>query len=273
MGIRGRKILSLLLVCTLLPGILSGCGKDQSKSEKEDLPVIKVGSDNYPPYNYLDEDGNPTGIDIELAKEAFSRMGYQTEFVYIDWDLKKDLVEAGDIDCIWGSFSMEGRLDDYKWAGSYMVSNQVVAVDEKSDIYSLADLEGKNVIVQSTTKPEGIFLDRTDSRIPEVGSLICVENRNLLFTFLAKGYADALAGHETFIRTYMKDEGVSYRILDETLMTVGLGVAFSKNDDRGICDKLDETLEEMRKDGTSEKIIGKYLEDPAKYLEVEQLAY
>lgn len=273
MGIKGRKIISILLVGCLLSGLLSGCAKETSTKKTEDLPVIKVGSDNYPPYNYLDEDGNPTGIDIDLAREAFSRLGYQAEFVNIDWDQKKGLVEAGDIDCIWGSFSMEGRLDDYKWAGSYMVSDQVVAVDENSDIYSLADLEGKNIVVQSTTKPEEIFLNRSDNRIPEVASVISVENRSLLFTFLSKGYADAIAAHETFIRTYMKDEGVSYRILDDTLMTVGLGVAFSKNDERDICDKLDETLEDMRKDGTSEKIIGKYLDDPAKYLEVDQLAY
>ena len=33
---------------------------------------------------------------------------------------------------IMGCFSMKGRLDDYKWAGPYMVSNQVVAVNENS---------------------------------------------------------------------------------------------------------------------------------------------
>ena len=33
--------------------------------------VITLGSDSYPPYNYLNEDGVPTGIDVELATEAF----------------------------------------------------------------------------------------------------------------------------------------------------------------------------------------------------------
>ena len=32
-------------------------------------------------------------------------------------------------------------------------------------------------------------------------------------------------------------------------------------------------FEEMRKDGTSLKIIGKYLDDPEKYLEVDDLGY
>ncbi len=255
--------------------LLSICffGCKSSEDTSDDLPVIKVGSDNYPPYNYLDEDGVPTGIDVDLATEAFRRMGYQVEIVQIDWENKTTLVENGDIDCIWGCFSMEGRLDDYKWAGSYMVSNQVVAVNNSSDIYSLADLAGKNVAVQSTTKPETIFLKNNDERIGKLGNLISLEKRELIFTFLGKGYVDAIAAHETSIIQYNKDYDTNYRILSEPLMTVGIGVAFSKYDDRGICEKLDETLEEMRLDGTSEKIISKYLDNASSYLEVDKLDY
>ncbi len=257
-----------LLVCSL-----AGCAGQSTTDTTQEMPVIKVGSDNYPPYNYLDEDGVATGIDVELATEAFKRMGYKVEFTYIDWENKKELVEEGSIDCIMGCFSMEGRLSDYKWAGSYMVSNQVVAVAEDSNIYTLADLEGKKIAVQSTTKPEGVFMGRRDSRIPEIAQLISLEKRELMYTFLSKGYVDAIAAHETAILQYMKDYNVTYRILPEYLMTVGIGVAFAKDDDRGICEELDKTLEEMRTDGTSVKIIGKYLENPEKYLEVEQLEY
>ncbi len=266
--------LHMLCLCLAVP-LLSGCslGTGASSSAQTERPVIKVGSDNYPPFNYLDEDGIPTGIDVELATEAFERMGYQAEIVYIDWEKKNELVESGEIDCIWGCFSMEGRLEDYRWAGSYMVSRQVVAVNADSDIETLADLKGKTLAVQSTTKPEGIFLKRTDPRIPKLENLISLGDRALIYTFLEKGYADAVAAHETSILQYMKDYDADYRILDEPLMTVGIGAAFAKGDERGICEELDRTLEEMRQDGTSEKIIGKYLESPEKYLEVDQLAY
>ena len=68
------------------------------------MPVIVVGSDNYPPFNYMGTDGAPTGIDVELATEAFRRLGYRAKFVTIDWEKKKELVENDTIDCIWGSF-------------------------------------------------------------------------------------------------------------------------------------------------------------------------
>ena len=132
----------------------------------------------------------PTGIDVELATEAFRRMGYQVDVVQINWEKKKELLESGEIDCIMGCFSMEGRLDEYRWAGPYIASRQVVAVNESSDIYKLSDLEGKNLAVQSTTKPEGIFLNRTDERIPKLGNLISLGHRELIYTFLGKGYVD-----------------------------------------------------------------------------------
>ena len=64
-----------------------------------------------------------------------------------------------------------------------------------------------------------------------------------------------------------------FRILEEPLMITGIGVAFAKDDDRGICEQMEQTLEEMRQDGTSLKIVEKYLDDPEKYLEVDDLGY
>lgn len=154
-----------------------------------------------------------------------------------------------------------------------MVSRQVVAVNPESNIYHLQDLAGKTLAVQSTTKPEGIFLRRNDSRIPKLENLLSMGDRALIYTLLGKGYADAVGAHETSILQYMKDYDMKYRILPEPLMTVGIGVAFDKKDRRGLCQELDKTLREMRQDGTSEKIIGKYLENPKQYLEVEKLAY
>jgi len=244
---KGKRVIAGILLVGILATALAGCkNADVTKKERE-KPVITLGSDSYPPYNYLNEDGIPTGIDVELATEAFRRMGYQVDVVQINWEKKKELVESGEIDCIMGCFSMEGRLDDY--------------------------LEGKNLAVQSTTKPEGIFLNRTDERIPKLGNLISLGHRELIYTFLGKGYVDAVAAHEESIVQYMKDYDASFRILEDPLMVVGIGVAFAKEDDRGICEQMDQTLEEMRQDGTSLKIIKKYLDDPQKYLEVDNLGY
>ena len=55
---------------------------------------------------------------------------------------------------------MEGRLNDYRWAGPYIASRQVVAVNENSDIHKLSDPERKNLAVQSTQT--GRYLSEAD---------------------------------------------------------------------------------------------------------------
>lgn len=264
-----RAGLVLGAVCCLALA-LGSCG-GQTETERvthSDLPVILVGSDNYPPFHYEDANGQPTGIDVDLAKEAFRRMGYQAVFVTIDWEDKQDLVERGEIDCIWGSFSSDGREDQYLWTEPYLYSRQVVAVRQDSDIQTLADLAGKRVAVQSTTKPEELFLAHTDPRIPRVAEVFSLQDRELIYPYLSKGYADALAAHETAILQCMSDYSLDYRILDEPLLTVGLGVAFARTDQRGLDKELSRTFEEMRADGSLEQIVGRYLDEPQRLLEV-----
>ena len=259
---------TLLAASTALGG-LSACGGTDAKNSG--LPQILIGSDTYPPYIYLNNDGTPAGIDVEIATEAFRRMGYAARFEVIDWEQKTALVESGAIDCIWGCFSMQGRETLYRWAGPYMVSRQVVAVNADSSIQSLSDLAGKTVMVQSTSKPEGIFLSGSDPRIPQTVEVFSIEDRSVQYAMLACGYVDAIAAHETAILQYMKDNNAVFRILEEPLLVTGLGVAFAKNDSRGLDHQLNETLAQMREDGTLERIVGKYLEHASQYLEVDTI--
>ena len=260
----------IFIICIVLI-MLFGCKNSKGILEKEskNLPQIIVGSDNYPPYNYEDANGNPTGIDVDLATEAFKRIGYRAVFKSIDWEKKKELVENGEIDCIWGSFSINGREKQYQWTKPYMYSRQVVAVRNDSDIYKLSDLKDKRVAVQSTTKPESIFLSHSNSSIPQIGEVFSLQNRELIYPYLSKGYVDAIAAHETAILQCMSDYDLDYRILDESLLTVGLGVAFSINDDKGLADELSEIFDKMKEDGSMKEIIGKYLDNPEKFMEAD----
>ena len=240
-----------ILLVGIMSVTLTGCKTTDNMKEEPEKPVIILGSDNYPPYNYLNEGWSTDRHRCRTGYRSFKKNGISGGRCPDQLGGEKELVESGEIDCIMGCFSMEGRLDDYQWAGPYIASRQVVAVNENSDIYKLSDLEGKNLAVQSTTKPEGIFLNRTDERIPKLGNLISLGHRELIYTFLGKGYVDAVAAHEESIVQYMKDYDISFRILEEPLMVVGIGVAFAKEDDRGICEQMSQTLEEMRQDGTS----------------------
>ncbi len=266
-----KRITAFILALLLTVGPLCGCAPQQETQQGKALEQILIGSDSYPPYVYLDNDGTPTGIDVDIAAEAFRRLGYQAVFTTINWEQKKVLVESGEIDCIWGCFSMDGREQDYQWAGPYMVSRQVIAVNQTSSIYTMRDLAGKAVAVQSTGKPEEIFLRRESDDIPELGDIMSLEDRSVQYAALDCGYVDAIAAHETAILQYMADYGADFRILDEPLLITGIGAAFAKDDPRGLAQQLTDTFAQMRRDGTMREIVGRYLEHPESYLEVERL--
>ena len=65
--------------------LLAGCSSNASKPRNEDdLPVLVVGTDIYPPFSYLDENGSPSGIDVDILTEACRRTGFVPKFHYIN---------------------------------------------------------------------------------------------------------------------------------------------------------------------------------------------
>lgn len=252
-----------LILCTLL--LLCACARQPQ--QEQTLPTLVIGSDNYRPFNYYDDDGLPAGIDVELAAEACRRMGYTPEFRQISWDAKDELLASGEVDCLWGCFSMNGRESHYQWAGPYMHSLQVVAVPASSNINKLSDLDGKLVAVQIGSKPEEIFLTRDDSRIPSVRNVYSLVEMDEVIAAMRKNYVDACAGHAVALTQMLELEGVSYRILSEPLLRASLGVAFAPDGDSTLCTQLSETLAQMLADGTVKGILEKYGLDAEKALE------
>ena len=190
MNIRKYLIVLTALMLALLP---AACGAQEEPSG--DLPELVIGSDDYRPYNYLDENGQAAGVDVALATEACRRMGYEPVFRQISWDEKDLLLESGQVDCLWGCFSMNGRENTYLWAGPYLYSDQLVAVRADSDIYTLADLADRRVAVQVSSKAESILSDPTDARIPQLRALYCLVDMDQVATALRKYYVDACASH------------------------------------------------------------------------------
>ncbi len=261
-----RMLAVLLLIICVMP--INGCAFDKftksgNTNKNEDLLIIGIDSE-YEPYTYKNENGELTGIDIEISKEVCNRLGITPIYKAIQWDLKDEYLKNGTIDCVWSCFSYTGREDKYQWAGPYFYSRQVVVVRNDSDIYHLSDLEGKLVSVMSSTKPESIFLDKLYDYIPDIKNLYCFKNLEYAFVAMRKGYTDAVSGHETAIKICMDSDEENYRILDEALLKVQIGVAFDKDSTNQPVDDVSNVLKDMKEDGTIDKIVSKYGLEPDK---------
>ena len=262
---RGKRI---CITAFLLAGslMLGGCGGKKEKAADSELPEIVIGMDYFEPYSYQTSDGEYKGIDVELAQEAFQRLGYQPKFENIVWEDKDELLADRTIDCLWSSYSMNGREDKYQWAGPYLYSRQMVAVRAESEIKKVQDLKGKRVAVQATTKAEDLFLHNIDSDIPQMEQVNCFSTTNELYAALRKSYVDAIAGHEAMLNSLVQDGEGSYRMLEESIYTSKLGIALKKGTHKELAEELTETLKEMQGEGITEKIVIKYGLDADKIL-------
>ena len=61
---KGKRVIAGIMLAGILAVTLVGCKNTDNTKEESEKPVITLGSDSYPPYNYLKEDAVQTGIDV-----------------------------------------------------------------------------------------------------------------------------------------------------------------------------------------------------------------
>ena len=215
--------------------------------------TLIVGFDqDFPPMGFVGDNGEYTGFDLDLAKEAASRLGLEYKAQPVAWDSKDMELESGNIDCIWNGFTITGREDDYTWTTPYMANKQVFVVANDSDIKSQADLAGKGVEVQADSSAEAALKENQDLA-NTFGQLLTTPDYNTAFMDLEQGAVDAVAMDVIVAGYQIKQRNADFKILDDSLSEEEYGVGFKKGNTE-LRDKVQGALEEMAADGTLAKI-------------------
>lgn len=228
-------------------------------SMADERTTFTVGFDaEYPPYGYMDDDGEYTGFDLELAQAVCDLEGWELIKTPIDWDSKDLELESGSIDCIWSGFTINGREDDYAWSYPYVDNSQVIVVSEDSGITCLDDLAGKIVGVQAASAAlELLSADGDQADLAATfGTLQEFADYNTAFVELQAGSIDAVA-MDIGVAQYQIKEKEGYIILDEELNSEQYGVGF-RLDDEELRDTVNEALLALVEDGTVAELAEKY---------------
>ena len=265
-----QKILVPIMAIVMAAVLLVGCGSNSSSSDvtKEtasgdaSTTVFKHGFDlDYRPYSYIDDNGNNSGFDVEMAQAVCDYYGWQYEAVPFNWDAKDAELNAGSCDCIWSGFTINGREDDYLWSKPYSDNTQMIMVKKDSGIETLEDLAGKKVGVQTATSAYDLLNDEEGQKeLAETfdGELRVYDTYTTAITELEAGAVDALAIDVTRANEAI-EKNSAFECLEEELGSEQYAIGFRK-DDTELCDKVNAALDALAEDGTVAKIAAKYPE-------------
>lgn len=254
-----KKLLFLLLTVLVFSTFLYGCSEKNTTKVKDEKTIVVGMDDTFVPMGFRDQEGNIVGFDVDLAKEAFKRIGYKVDFQAIDWSMKETELNNGNIDAIWNGYSMTPeRAKKVAFTEPYLKNRQVIVTLSDSNITSLKDLKGKTVTTQDGSSSLNVLFENPNLVASFKGNEpILFDSFNDCFMDLEAGRSDAVVCDEILAQYYMsKKDKNKFRVLSEDLGKESYSVGLRKSSP--ILAPLNKTLEEMKQDGTTKKISVKW---------------
>ncbi|GFI01889.1 L-cystine-binding protein FliY [Lachnospiraceae bacterium] len=220
--------------------------------------VLTVGTNaEFPPFEYVDDNGEPDGFDIALIKAIGEKLGVEVEVENMEFaSLVSSIGSKIDV-AIAGMTVTEERQQSVDFSDAYYEAVQYVILPEGSEIATAQDLEGKTIGVQLGTTGDFIATDdiadttvqQYNKGVDAVNDLIngrvdCViidKNPALVFASKFEGQLVALDGAQF-------DFG-----------TEEYAIALPKGD-ADLAEKINAALAEIKADGTFDELVQTYIE-------------
>lgn len=107
----GRKALASFLPCLLTVAAASGVFAQTKSATPPGMgrKLIYVGDAYFPPFEFRDSSGKPQGFNIELARAAAERAGYDLEFRLGPWADALTKIDSGEADLMAAAFTEERK--------------------------------------------------------------------------------------------------------------------------------------------------------------------
>ncbi|HOV94596.1 MAG TPA: basic amino acid ABC transporter substrate-binding protein [Spirochaetales bacterium] len=250
---KARSVLSVFLAVVAAFGVVTAVTSCASKPKK----VVVATDATWPPMEYVDENKNIVGFDIDLINEVAKAGNFQVEIKNTAWDGIFAGLAAGDYQVVASSVTItDERKQTMDFSEPYVNAGQVLVVRKDiTGVTTLADMVGKNVGAQIGTtgaieigKVSGVNLKTYD----EVG---------LAFQDLVNGNIDGVVADSPIAANFAL-QNATYK---EALMIVGqpftdeyLGFAVKKGDTATL-KLLNDGLAKVKSSGKLDELVAKWL--------------
>lgn len=245
-----KKLIALLLALTMIFAF-AACAKAPAKEETKTLTM--ACSADFPPYEFVNDDGSYAGIDVDIAQAICDKLGYKLEVKDMDFDGIIAAVESGAV-----NFAMSGltitdeRKESVNFSDSYAKGVQVIVVKDDSSIATVDDLDGAKIGVQAGTT--GDFYCTDDYGQENVSQYT---KYAMAIEALKNGQVDCVVLDNEPAKAFVEaNEGL--KILDTAYADEDYAAAFNKNDTE-LLEQFNKALGELKADGTLDKIVETYI--------------
>ena len=197
----------------------------------------------FPPYEMLDDAGNPIGIDVEVAQAIANKLGLE---LVVD-----DMAMAG-------ITVSEDRLAKMDFTDSYATGVQVVIVKEGSDV-TMDNLGEKMIGTQMGTTGYIYASDTPDNGGYGEDHVIGYETGAVAVQALVSGQVDAVIIDNLPAQSYVEaNAAAGLTILEGTWVEEDYAIALQKGNTE-LMAAVNGALNELKADGTFQGIVDKYI--------------
>lgn len=254
------SLLALLMAVMLLVAACGGGsgGGESSSGEGGEEKTYKVGIDTtYPPFEF-EENGEYTGIDIDIINAIAKNQGFKIEFSPMDFGGIIPALQANQLDiAIAGMSITDERKKVVDFSDPYFDAGLTLVVSaDNSDITSLEDLKGKTVAVKSGTTGAEFARANEGKYGYEVAQF---EDSPSMFQEVSNGNADVLLEDYPVIAYAIAESGLDLKTVGERLTGDQYGIAVLKGENAEVLEQINTGLQELRDNGEYDKIINKYI--------------
>ena len=209
----------------------------------------------FPPYEFYDEDGNATGIDVEIAKAIGAKLGYDIEIVDIEFAQCIPGVQSGKYDFSAAGMTVtEERKQMVQFTDTYATGIQSIIVKEDSTIASVDDLKAAGIKIGVQQDTTGDIYATDDFGEDHMARF----NKGAdAVMALSTGKVNAVIIDNSPAETFVA-QNPGLKILPTAYAEEAYGFEISY-DKEEFYNAFNGALEELLKDGTIQGIIDKYI--------------
>ncbi|MDA1192980.1 MAG: basic amino acid ABC transporter substrate-binding protein [Candidatus Poribacteria bacterium] len=232
---------------------LIACGVGCSKVEKRDDKIVVATDASYQPFEYLDDNRQIVGYDIDLFTEIGKRAGFEVEFVNQPFVGALAGLQSSSFDAIISAMTItDERKKTFLFSDPYYIAGQVIAVREGVEgVSTPADLIGWKIGVQTGTTGS-IEAQRIENAV-----LSEYDTIDLAFIALTNGTVDAVINDEPTSRSIAAARG-GIAIVGDLLTEEQYGIAM-RLDQSDLAERINNALAEIKADGTHDALHRKWI--------------